>query len=57
MLQDKCTIKDASESPEKAYKRSKKWMKKRVDKSIVGQFADLTVNKGKIKEIMIPYMP
>lgn len=29
----------------------------RVDKSIVGQFADLTVNKGKIKEIMIPYMP
>ena len=57
VLQDKCTIKDASESPEKAYKRSKKWIKKRVDKSIVGQFADLTVNKGKIKEIMIPYMP
>lgn len=57
VLKDKCTIKDASESPEKAYKRSKKWIKKRVDKSIVGQFADLTVNKGKIKEIMIPYMP
>lgn len=57
VLQDKCTIKDASESPEKAYKRSKKWMKKSINKSIVGQFADLTVNKGKIKEIMIPYMP
>lgn len=57
VMDRKVSIYDESEQVDKRYTRTKNWLKKTIDKCVVGPISHLLVKKGKVKQIILPYMP